>query len=249
MKKWLKITLIVLLAALLLGAVGFVVWAENPLPAEPVALEALQDDALVDVIQTDDAIVFRPKENTPQVGLIFYPGGRVDFRAYAPPLRQVAANGFLVVLPRMPLNLAFLDGERAAEIIPQYPQVQTWAVGGHSLGGAMAARFAWAHPDQVDGLVLWASWPADGNDLSGYDLPVLSIYGTRDMAGMDKFDHSRNLLPADTNWIVLEGGNHANFGAYGPQPGDNEATLDRSLQWEMTVQATSGFLARLGAGQ
>ena len=109
---------------------------------------------------------------------------------------------------RVPLNLAFFAPDRAAEVMAAFPEVEHWAVGGHSLGGAMTARFAHQNPGAVAGLALWASYPASSDDLSGNDLAVASIYGTRDgLATGDEIAASRPLLPPDTRWTAIEGGN------------------------------------------
>ncbi len=106
----------------------------------------------------------------------------------------------------------------------------------------MAASYLYSNPGVADGLILWASYPAESNNLSASGLKALSIYGTLDMAGMDKFDASRTLLPADTTWAVIEGGNHAQFGDYGFQPGDNVATISAAEQQAQIVDATILFL-------
>jgi pimeloyl-ACP methyl ester carboxylesterase len=97
-------------------------------------------------------------------------------------------------------------------------------------------------PEAVAGLVLWASYPPENNPLNDRDLPVLSIYGTKDM-GLEGIEANRGLLPPDTQWVVMEGGNHAQFGWYGPQPGDGEATISREAQQARIVEATVAFLA------
>jgi dienelactone hydrolase len=184
----------------------------------------------------------------PSAGLILYPGGRVDLRSYAPTAREIAAQGYLVVVVPMPLNLAFFAPDRAAEVIAAFPEVDRWAIGGHSLGGAMAARFAHRYPSTVHGLVLWASYPAASDDLSARgDLAVASIYGTLDgLATEDEIAASRPLLPPDTRWVAIEGGNHAQFGWYGPQRGDNPATISREAQQQETIAGTLALLAALG---
>lgn len=119
-------------------------------------------------------------------------------------------------------------------------------IGGHSLGGAMAARFALQHPDEVEGLALWAAYPASSDDLSGKNLAVVSISGTRDgLATPDKIAASRPLLPADTRWVPIEGGNHARFGWSGDQAGDNEATISRENQQQQIIAATADLLGSL----
>jgi acetyl esterase/lipase len=138
----------VLPALLILASVVFILWASTAATPMPEALAALESDAQVHV-ETDPWLVFRPVDQDPTAGLIFYPGGRVDPRAYAPTARALAEEGYLVVIVPMPLNLAFFAPGRAAEVMAAFPGVENWAVGGHSLGGAMAANFAHDNPEAV----------------------------------------------------------------------------------------------------
>jgi hypothetical protein len=241
LKRWLGLLFLLLLLAL----ASFVTWASISSPPMPEALAALQSDAQVQV-ETEGWLIFRPVDGEPAVGLILYPGGRVDPRAYAPPARAIAAEGYLVIIVPMPLNLAVFGPDRAAEVMDTFPEVERWAIGGHSLGGAMAARFAYRQPSAVQGLVLWASYPAASDDLSGRELAVVSIYGTRDgLATEEKIAASRPLLPAETHWVAIRGGNHAQFGWYGPQRGDHPATISREAQQQEVVAATLALLATL----
>ena len=240
MKRLLKRLGLALGLLLVIASAGFVIWAETPLGPMPEALAALESGPDVQV-ETDPWLTFTPTDAQPTLGLILYPGGRVDPRSYAPPARQIAAAGYLVVIPPVPLNLAVFSPNIAAKVMAAHPEIEIWVVGGHSLGGSMAASFAYSHPDRVAGLVLWASYPAGNNPLADRDLPVLSIYGTQDM-GLEGIEASRDLLPAHTQWVVMEGGNHAQFGWYGPQPGDGEATISREEQQAQIVQATVAFL-------
>lgn len=223
---------------------GFVGWALNASRPLPEALAALRSDGQVRVDQ-DRWLVFVPATATPTTGLIFYPGAKVDPRAYAGSARAIAEQGYLVAIVPMPLNLAVFAPNRAADVIGAYPDIRHWAVGGHSLGGAMAARFAYSQPDLVEGLVLWAAYSAD--DLSQRDLQVVSISGTRDgLATEAKIAAASALLPATTVRVPIEGGNHAQFGSYGPQSGDNSATIERQAQQDQAVAATVALLAELG---
>lgn len=230
----------------ILGAAAFVIWAGTGPAPMPQALAALQPDDRV-WVETEPWLIFQPAAEDPTSGLILYPGARVDPRAYAPAARDLAEEGHLVIIVPMPLNLAFFAPDRAAEVMAAFPGIENWAVGGHSLGGAMAANFARGNPLAVRGLVLWAAYPAASDDLSGYQLAASSIYGTRDgLATPDEIDASRPLLPPDTHWIPIEGGNHAQFGWYGPQSGDNEATISREEQQAQIVSATLQLLLQLG---
>jgi len=190
-------------------------------------------------------LVFSPASSQSTTGLILYPGGRVDYRAYAPAAHQIASQGFLVVIVPMPLNLAVFNPGAAADVISAYPQIEHWAIGGHSLGGSMAANFAYSHPGSVEGLVLWASYPAESDDLSRSGIRVLSISGTLDgLSTPEQIANSAAFLPADTIWVTIEGGDHAQFGWYGAQPGDNFATISRVEQQAQIVQATVSFLIK-----
>ena len=235
--------LIIVAIGLAVLAVAFVAYSRLATAApEQQALDALVTDGVVEV-QTGEWYVYAPATTTPQTGLVFYPGGYVDPRAYAPAARDIAAAGYLVVVPTMPLNLAIFGVNEAAGIIEAFPEIEQWAVGGHSLGGAMAAQFAADHLATVDGLVLWAAYPGQNVDLSSAALQVVSIYGTRDgVAEIETIEASQERLPAITEWVIIEGGNHAQFGWYGEQSGDLEPEIDHLEQQRLTVAATVGLL-------
>ena len=243
-KKIVKIVLVVTAVLLVMGIVAFLVWASFPLGPMVEAEAALKSDDRI-TVQTDPWLTFTPTGTQPDVGVILYPGGRVDARSYAPVARAIAEDNYLVVIPPMPLSLAVFNPDAATDIIEAYDDITTWVVGGHSLGGAMAANYVYSHPDEVDGLFLWASYPADNNSLrERADLPVTSIYGSEDGQAAE-LAAAAELLPPGTIWSVIEGGNHAQFGWYGPQSGDGEATISREEQQQQIVEATSSFLASL----
>jgi hypothetical protein len=221
---------------------GFVIWGETPLGPMDEALVALQSDAKV-TVETGDWFVFRPLDVQPAAGFIFYPGGRVDARSYAPMARAIAEQGYLVVITPMPLSLAVLSPGRASQVIAAFPEVHHWAIGGHSLGGVMAANFAHQNPTLIQGLALWASYPTSSDNLSAQSIKVVSIYATLDgLSTGDKIDASRPLLPANTQWVAIQGGDHAQFGWYGDQPGDNPATISRKEQQDQIVAANVALL-------
>lgn len=243
--KWFKRLWWVLPAMLILAGITFVLWARGAAEPMPEALTALESDEQVQV-ETEPWLVLRPVGQDPTTGLILYPGGRVDPQAYAPTARALAEEGYLVVIVPMPLNLAFFAPGRAAEVMDAFPGIDRWAIGGHSLGGAMSANYANRNPEAVSGLVLWAAYPASSDDLSSRQLAASSIYGTQDgLATLDKINASRPLLPPNTQWTAIEGGNHAQFGWYGPQSGDNEATISREEQQAQIVTATLQLLLEL----
>lgn len=241
MKRW-KIVLLILLLVLLAVGGGFTLWASAALGPGEQALAALQSDMQVEVTQQSGQIIFSPRDVQPTTGLVFYPGGRVDYRSYAPLLKPIAAQGFQVILVRVPLNLAVFNPDAADQVIQNNPAISIWAVGGHSLGGAMAASYAYKHPT-IRGLVFWAAYPASSSSLADRNLSVLSIYASQDgLATAAKRDAARGLLPSTTQYFPIQGGNHAQFGDYGAQPGDNPAQIPAVDQWQKTVQATADFL-------
>ena len=244
--RWLALSLGILL---ILGAAAFVIWGLNPAPPMDEALAAMASTETVSV-QTEPWLVFQPAQVAPTTGLIFYPGGHVDMRAYAHAAHKIAENGYLVVIVPMPLNLAVFGVGKAKDVMSAFPDIQKWVIAGHSLGGSMAANFADSHPGSLDGIILWASYPAKSDDLSNQDIDSLSIYATRDgLSTLSKIQASEPLLPRDTRWVAIEGGNHAQFGWYGPQSGDNQATISHLEQQEQIVQATLDFLASVNSGK
>jgi hypothetical protein len=171
-------------------------------------------------------------------GLIFYPGGLVAARAYIPLLDEVAEAGYPVLIVRMPLGLAVFSPLRGLSLTSEYPGVARWIIAGHSLGGAMAARAVHREPGAIEGLILLASYPANSDDLSGRDIPTVSVYAERDgLVSPEEIKSSTQLLPPSTVFVEIAGGNHAQFGSYGPQDGDNEATIQAEVQQRLTVRA------------
>lgn len=211
----------------------------------PDAVEALNSTDAVQ-IENSDWITFRPKRSHSKIGVIFYPGARVDHRAYSTTLKAIAERGYLVVVPRMPLNMALFSPNKAAEIESKFPEIKKWVIGGHSMGGAFAAQYAALHKESIVGLFLWAAYPAGSGDLTNSKISVLSIYGSRDeVATPAEVLNGKNLLPSNANFREIMGGNHAQFGSYGAQSGDGEATISREQQQRAAVDVTLEFLESL----
>jgi hypothetical protein len=240
-KRWiLLITLVLILGSLTAGTI----WLNSPRPALPDALNALESDELVEV-SLDPWITFSPN-GTPTTGFIFYPGGRVDPRAYSVILRGIASAGHLVILPEMPLDLAVLDVDIADQIIDTFPEIDTWVIGGHSLGGSMASQYASDHPDRINGLVLWGSYPVDNSNLVAENMPVLLIYGSLDTGSNDPvIEEKKILLPESTTYIRIEGGNHHQFGDYQDDSKDPLPTISRADQQKIILEGTLDFLKKL----
>jgi len=232
MRRRNKIIIGVLLAITIVF-VGFVVWAATPLGPMQEALDAMQSDSKV-AVSTDRWLMFEPVNSSNKIGFIIYPGGRVDYRSYAPLARAIAEEGYITIIAPMPLNLAVFGVNVANDIINSYPQISTWAIGGHSLGGT------------IMGLILWAAYPASGNNLTEYRLLVTTIYGSDDgLVSISQIQDSLKLLPPSTVSIEIAGGNHAQFGWYGDQPGDNPAEISREMQQSQIVNASLQLLLKL----
>jgi dienelactone hydrolase len=243
MKRWKKILLLFLTAIFLLG-VAFVVWGETPPQPMAEATAALVSDDSVEVV-TGNWLVFAPRDRIADTGFIFYPGGRVDYRAYAPLAHALAEQGILVIIPRMPLNLAVFGIEKAADVLRVYPTIKYWYIGGHSLGGSMAANYLNQHRGQFTGLIFLASYPAASDDLSDYSGQVLSISASNDgLATPAKIIASQALLPEQTVYFEIQGGDHAQFGWYGSQNGDLPATISRTDQQNWVIQQILAFIQK-----
>jgi hypothetical protein len=231
--------LLLLVGLLILVGIPVLTSARQPLPE---AVEALKSDGLVEV-RREPWLTFTPTEGTPDTGFVFYPGGRVDPRGYAPLLKAIASEGYLVVVPEMPLNIAAFRPSIADKIIAAHPETSQWVIGGHSVGGAMAAQYAAGHSESIKGLAIWASYPPDWADLSDLAIPVTSIYGGREIGVTDStVGERKHLLPADTVYVRIEGGDHHQFGSYEIDPKDHRATISRESQQRQIIQATLSVL-------
>ena len=199
------------------------------------------------VVQRDRWIIFEPQAGISSTGLVFYPGCRVQAEAYAPLGKAVADKGYLAVIVPMPFNLAILAPDAADAVIDAYAQVRHWVVGGHSLGGVMAARYAYANQDRVGGLALVAAYPEDGVDLSRSGLPVVTVYADLDgLSELGEIESSFRLQPANATKVKIAGGNHAQFGWYGPQAGDKPAAISHENQHAQLAEVILAFLQEAG---
>lgn len=249
-RRWPRTVALTSAGVVLVAATAFLVWALTPLGPGPDAVAALSSAEGVRVTETDFGWLFIAEDaaTPPETGLVFYPGGRVDARSYAPFAAGLARAGHAVALVKMPLSLAVFDANAARDVFgsPLVADVKRWAVGGHSLGGAMAAAYASDEPDRVDGLLLLAAYTTANADLRESGLAVTDVTGSLD-AVLDRgnWQAGSALLPADAVHVSIAGGNHAQFGDYGPQPGDAEATIAPEVQLRQAVEAADALLDRL----
>lgn len=233
-----------LLAVLLVAASVGIWWVGTPYTANPAVIEVVEADPAVELSSFDGGYVLAPTEDGavgPSKVLAFYPGARVDPSAYLPVLAPVVEQtGATVYVPRPTLNLAVFDQGMAKPILATHPEAQIY-VGGHSLGGAMACRFADRNGDRLSGLVLFGSYC--DRDLSKSDLRVLSVEGSADtVIDRDTSEENRKYLPNRTLDITIDGLNHTQFGAYSGQPGDSPATISYTQAHERLADALVEFL-------
>ena len=222
-KRKLFLIPLVLLAAIAIGC-GFYLGDYYRAEAEAIALT---DGGVGNLVWTPE---------NPSAGLIFYPGGKVDQAAYAPLMEALSDRGILCVVTEMPFHLAVLDIDAAAGIQSEYPDVERWYLGGHSLGGSMAAAYLDQCEENYEGLILLASYSTA--DLSASGLEVLSIYGSEDQVlDRENYEEYRRNLPEDFRELVIDGGCHAGFGLYGPQEGDGAPAITAEEQIEITADA------------
>ena len=226
-KKWLIAGGIVLLILAILTGL-FVWYVSDYYPADETALEVMSQDSGITV--QDNLTILSPTYPT-DTAIIFYPGAKVEAEAYLPLLDQIRQTGVTCILVHMPFNMAIFDANAAEVVIARFPEIQHWYMAGHSMGGAMASKYASDHPDQVEGLILMGAYIYGDYP----DEKTLTIYGSLNQSVEDHIDYTENI-------VEIEGGNHAQFGNYGPQKGDPPATISAQEQQAQTVAAIKVFL-------
>ncbi|MBN2107424.1 MAG: alpha/beta hydrolase [Deltaproteobacteria bacterium] len=241
---------------ILLLLAGFMVWA-RPFSFKP-GPEALDSIAKSQSVQKIDlgwggtSYAFLPDRTKAGQGkgLILYPGGLIDARAYAPLMQAIAAEGYLAIAVAMPLDLAVLGYKRAAAVVKQFPEIEKWVLGGHSLGGVMACRYARSNAAQISGLILLASYPSRRFRVDAMTLQAASVFASRDgLTTLSDIEASKQHLPEGTQFFEIQGGNHSQFCCLKKKnqryPGDNPAAISRAQQQQETMRAAVAVLKRL----
>lgn len=227
-----RIVLITLAALVLVLAAAFFVYTQDYYHADETATALLKTNPAIKTEQ-NLTILSPDTANDSGVGLIFYPGGKVQETAYLPLLEQLRQNGLTCVLVRMPFRLAVFNIDAANDVYAQFPAISRWYLAGHSLGGAMASSYVEKNEDRLAGLILLGAYPI--NDAA---LPTLAIYGSEDV----KLDRTK--LETVVDKLEITGGNHAYFGNYGEQEGDGTASISREDQQAQTVAAILAFIQK-----
>lgn len=232
MKKRLKVVFIMILSFVILLGIAFLIYASDYYRADDAANAVLQSETIT---QVEDNLILLSPTTPGDTAIIFYPGAKVEYFAYLPLLEKIEQRvGITCILVKMPFNMAIFDPSVADDIIAQFPDIKNWYIAGHSMGGAMASDYASKNKDKVKGLILlgayiYGDYPAEN---------ALTIYGSFNTSVAEKIDYTQNVT-------VIEGGNHAQFGNYGKQKGDRDATISREEQQDIAVEAIKDFLSNL----
>ena len=239
-----RVVLTVIAAVILLGAVivGMCLFNERP-AVQPVAVyQSAYVDTIVNTAD-DGGVEILPQNGEADTGIIFYVGAQITPNAYIPLLARLAQQGYACFIPNLTFNMAALEPKAADDIISAHSGIKSWILAGHSMGGLTASGYADDHRDSVDGLILLAAYT--NRDMSDADLPVLSVFGDTDGV-MNKELYDKRLVwnPADFEEHVIPGANHAQYGDYGEQPRDNDASISAEEQQSRTAEIILDWLSR-----
>ena len=178
-----------------------------------------------------------------EYGLILYPGAKVEPAAYMPLMEKIADEGIYCVMAKMPFNFAFFNINAADALMATAPDIKHWWIGGHSLGGVVAATYAADHADALEGIALLAAYSTE--NLNVGSLRAVVLYGSNDLVvNRESLAKDAGNLPADSQTVVIEGGNHAGFGDYGAQEGDGDAAISADEQRAITASAIADAMKR-----
>ena len=231
-KIFIIISSVLLIIAIIAGACA--IYLGDYYRADGEAISAFLPEDATWKEEPDGRLVFEPQGATR--GFIFYPGGKVEYTAYIPLMQACAEKGIMCVLLKMPFNLAVLDMNAADGIQEKYPEIEDWYIGGHSLGGSMAASYIADKTDDYKGLILLGAYST--SDLSDTELAVLSVFGSEDrVMNREKYEENRSKLPEDFTEVIIDGGCHAYFGMYGAQDGDGAPGIANEEQIFLTAES------------
>ena len=236
--------MIVLAAVIVLSAVilGMCLFIERPAVQTVAAYQSAYGNTVISVADDGGVEIF-PQSGDADTGLIFYVGAQIKPDAYIPLLARIAEQGYACFIPNLAFNTALLEPKAADDIIAAHPEIKSWILAGHSLGGLTASGYADDHRDTVDGLIFIAAYA--NRDMSDADLPVLAVFGDTDgVMNKSLYDKRKAWNPADFEEHIIPGANHAQYGDYGKQPRDNDATISAEEQQTKTAEIILDWLNR-----
>ena len=233
--------LIITVGSLLVVALAFLIYVSTYYRADAEAINAYAEEYLEEDTKVyfdgEGNIVVAPEDA--KAGFIFYPGGKVEYTSYLPLMIALANRGILSVIVEMPCNLAVFDVNAADGIKESFPEIENWYIGGHSLGGAMAAKYLYKNIDKLDGIVLLASYSTELLE----DTRAFTLYGTEDkVMNQEKLRQYIVNLPVEADETLINGGNHAYFGMYGEQRGDGDAWITATEQINLAARCIADFI-------
>jgi dienelactone hydrolase len=238
--------------AFLIWAVFAMSWLANAFRTRGLSPNVLRSSPTVSVVDEDAILQFMPTSSDSKPGLIFLCGSGVAAQAYAEMLRPIAEAGYPVFVVKLPFRFApFASHKKGAidrvfRVIDAHPRILHWVVSGHSLGGALACRVVQSDSKPFSAMVLVGTTHPKRDDLSSLTMDVTKVYASNDgVAPMDKINLNKRLLPKDTQWVEIKGGNHSQFGHYGHQLLDGTATISRETQQSATRAALLDALTKV----
>jgi pimeloyl-ACP methyl ester carboxylesterase len=215
----------------------------------------------IDYIETPDHLYLSSGNVQDSVGFMFLPGGLVDPHAYLTLMQKVAGDSIPVVIPKFSANLGILELSKYRSLMNKYPDIGTWYIGGHSLGGIVALNAIKNDPERFMGLILLGVYPSESFAISDWNKNVLSIYAENDhLSTVEEIENGVSLLPPanfitdidaldtlnsalpQTIYYYIQGGNHSQFGDYGSQEGDGIAQISREEQHQQVYNAIMTFI-------
>lgn len=196
----------------------------------------LSSDQNIIFTETEEYLSFIPNIDSANASVLFFPGALVQPEAYAPLARDLAKKGYPSYIQKIPFRIAITDNmeqealEKASKFITTSNK-KNWVVAGHSRGGRMAANYAAQYPETISGLILIGTSHPKEKDLSDLNIAVLKISASEDgLASPSEITQFSHNLPESTNFVMIKGGNHSQFGYYGFQFGAGSATISRAKQ-------------------
>lgn len=236
-KKWWKIFKLIWFSLVLI----FFVWNWTTFQSHNIPKDTFINSDIVSVVETGDQITFKSDTTKNKFEIIFFQGGLTDPKAYAPLCRKLAESGFTCHLIKMNWRLPQYDYQKISKLFNL--KQGNYIIGGHSQGGKMAAQFVYENPNLMKGLfIMGTSHPRD-IDLSSQNIPCIKLYAGNDgLASVEEVMTNKNKLPKDTRLILIEGGNHSQFGYLGKLFMDSSADITPEEQQQQTFDNLIKFM-------